>query len=348
VRKLLFFLFYSFLLFLFLTFLGKPSSVFAFCEFGSCTDPNDIPNGGCPCNPNFKDPNTGKCTQEICSVQPPQSGACCAGPVVSTPTPTPTPFGCYDSVLQFGCFTGSSCPTNWVPATQNPNTICAPSGTCCWYNPPAATATPAPTATTAPNPTATPVCINDFQYNECVGCNTSRPVYKNSCTGTFTTGANQFDSACASWCTATPQPTPTTPPPGATNTPVPPTATPTPLPAPTLSLTCSGDPGTLTATWPPVTGAVTYAIRIDDLANGWGGDTPLPGDTVNNNASQEQRVWDQATKRGCMRLTQMEYTVPPLTNQPLPAVDQPIPQHQPPPSLPPLTRRVRPTAPSVR
>lgn len=60
----------------------------------------------------------------------------------------------------------------------------------------------APAAPAAPAPNCTPV----FQYNECIACNTSRPVYTDSCTGAFSTGSNQSDSQCASWCAVPPAP----------------------------------------------------------------------------------------------------------------------------------------------
>jgi len=76
--------------------------------------------------------------------------------------------------------------------------------------------TPAPAVPAAPvyNPPApvaapVPQCNPVFQYNECVSCNTSHPVYTNSCSGAYTTGSNQTDAACSSWCPqATPQPAP--------------------------------------------------------------------------------------------------------------------------------------------
>lgn len=46
----------------------------------------------------------------------------------------------------------------------------------------------------------------EFKYNQCVACNLSEPVYQDSC-GNYSVGENQFDQACASWCT------PETPPP---------------------------------------------------------------------------------------------------------------------------------------
>lgn len=50
-------------------------------------------------------------------------------------------------------------------------------------------------------------------YNQCVACNISQSVHQDAC-GNYSVGENQFDSACASWCT------PETPPPA--NEPAPP------------------------------------------------------------------------------------------------------------------------------
>ena len=68
--------------------------------------------------------------------------------------------------------------------------------------PPEAPAPQAPSASTAPVPQCNPV----FKYNECIACNTSRPVYTNSCSGAFSTGPNQDDAQCASWCQQQPAP----------------------------------------------------------------------------------------------------------------------------------------------
>lgn len=69
----------------------------------------------------------------------------------------------------------------------------------------------------------------------------------------------------------------------------PPTPTPTPLPAPTLSgppeSNCSADGQTLSYSWNSITGAVRYAIRINDWANGWDDINPLTGDTIDNNVA---------------------------------------------------------------
>ncbi|QQG40700.1 MAG: hypothetical protein HYV37_04060 [Candidatus Levyibacteriota bacterium] len=114
-------------------------------------------------------------------------------------------------------------------------------------------------------------CDYSRSYNECCGEGLSHNVDEytwsdQSGVCNHVVGAcNQSDSACV---TAVP------------------TATPTPLPAPNItSFTCSGNPGTLNVVWSSVVGAATYALRIDDKANGWGGDSPLSGDTVDNNAS---------------------------------------------------------------
>lgn len=66
---------------------------------------------------------------------------------------------------------------------------------------------------------------------------------------------------------------------------IPPTPTPAPLPAPTLNGSCSAEGITISYSWTAITGAVRYAIRIDDRANGWDATTPLTGDTINNNVT---------------------------------------------------------------
>lgn len=45
-----------------------------------------------------------------------------------------------------------------------------------------------------------------FQYNQCVSCEVSQPVYRDAC-GNYTTGPNQPDGACASFCPPAPPPT---------------------------------------------------------------------------------------------------------------------------------------------
>ncbi|MFH1535719.1 MAG: hypothetical protein ABIC96_01425 [Patescibacteria group bacterium] len=74
------------------------------------------------------------------------------------------------------------------------------------------------------------------------------------------------------------------------------TPTPTPLPCPTnLQGSCSI--GKLNFSWNRVIGAVRYAIRIWDRANPiWGGDTPNPGDTVDNYVYST--FYERATSRG--------------------------------------------------
>ncbi len=42
-----------------------------------------------------------------------------------------------------------------------------------------------------------------FAYNQCVGCNTSQPVYKDGC-GNYTVGGVNNDSACSGWCQPAP------------------------------------------------------------------------------------------------------------------------------------------------
>jgi hypothetical protein len=59
-----------------------------------------------------------------------------------------------------------------------------------------------PTPTPSPSPTLAPQCRDEFQYNECIGCNQSRPAYKNTCTGEWKTGSPQMDPYCASYCKA--------------------------------------------------------------------------------------------------------------------------------------------------
>lgn len=51
-------------------------------------------------------------------------------------------------------------------------------------------------------PTQGPTCENKFQYNECIGCNMSRPVYRNTCTQGWSTGPNQNGTECSSYCKA--------------------------------------------------------------------------------------------------------------------------------------------------
>lgn len=60
---------------------------------------------------------------------------------------------------------------------------------------------------TPPQPQSQPAapaqqCSPVFKYNQCISCNTSQAVYTDSCDGHFTTGPNQNDSACSSWCQA--------------------------------------------------------------------------------------------------------------------------------------------------
>ncbi|MBI4038588.1 hypothetical protein HY384_01370, partial [Candidatus Daviesbacteria bacterium] len=59
-----------------------------------------------------------------------------------------------------------------------------------------------------PPPPSGGQCTPVFQYNECIDCNTSRPVYTNSCSGAFSTGPNQSDGACSYLCAPQPQPQP--------------------------------------------------------------------------------------------------------------------------------------------
>ena len=64
-----------------------------------------------------------------------------------------------------------------------------------------------------------------FQWNQCIACNSSQPVWKDSC-GNWSTGAAQSDSQCASWCPSTGPAQPTQ-----TKTSTPPTQSPPPAQA---------------------------------------------------------------------------------------------------------------------
>ena len=88
--------------------------------------------------------------------------------------------------------------------------------------------------------------------------------------------------------TTTPTPT-KIPTPMPTNAPI---ATPTPtVPATpgqpvirgTVSASCSN--GSLKSIFPTNQESSTWAVRLDNTKNGWGGDTPLAGDTINNNVT---------------------------------------------------------------
>lgn len=72
-------------------------------------------------------------------------------------------------------------------------------------NPGTADAPVSPTIPPVAPPAPAPVpasCTANFQYNQCVACNESEPVYTDSCSGAFSTGPRQADAACASWCPA--------------------------------------------------------------------------------------------------------------------------------------------------
>lgn len=98
-------------------------------------------------------------------------------------------------------------------------------------------------------PSGGPSCTPVFQYNQCVACNESEPVYTNSCTGAFTSGPRQSDSACASLCQQTPPP---------------PSGGPSCTPNDQISTTQHCQPGT--------TQLCTYNIwRGTDCSNGEGG-----------------------------------------------------------------------------
>lgn len=49
-------------------------------------------------------------------------------------------------------------------------------------------------------PQPPPSCSENFLYNECIGCNTSWPVYQNSCSGQYSTGGPQTDYNCGGYC----------------------------------------------------------------------------------------------------------------------------------------------------
>lgn len=59
---------------------------------------------------------------------------------------------------------------------------------------------PEPQPEPTPEEQSIPSCPDYFQYNECTACNTSRSVFINSCTGEFSTGDDQEDSDCSSYC----------------------------------------------------------------------------------------------------------------------------------------------------
>lgn len=98
----------------------------------------------------------------------------------------------------------------------------------------------------------------------------------------------------------------TTPTPTKIPTPTPtkaPIATPTPTMPPvpgqpvirgTVSASCSN--GTLKLVFPTNQESSTWAVRLDNTKNGWGGDTPLAGDTINNNVTTG--TFTQTEERG--------------------------------------------------
>lgn len=55
--------------------------------------------------------------------------------------------------------------------------------------------------------------------------------------------------------------------------------------APVTNLTSSKSGSTITLSWTGAAGATKYAVRVNDLSNGWGGDKPLSGDIVTNNVT---------------------------------------------------------------
>lgn len=83
-----------------------------------------------------------------------------------------------------------------------------------------------------------------------------------------------------------------------------PTPTPAPLPAPTLSggfpggAACSSNGTTLSYSWDSITGAVRYAIRIDDWANGWNDTIALTGDTIENNLPTTPTSYSRTSNPG--------------------------------------------------
>lgn len=76
---------------------------------------------------------------------------------------------------------------------------------------------PAPSSLSTPTPfssvseilvsTPTPsACTEIEQYNECIACNTSRRISKDSCGNYTTLVPSQSDSGCVSWCASSPSP----------------------------------------------------------------------------------------------------------------------------------------------
>ncbi len=83
-----------------------------------------------------------------------------------TPFPTPTPFNCeYQSQsqgLKYQCWSGNSCPTNWLASKYNDKATGAPCGqniTCCFYNPPEAPAVSEEQLPLAPTPTSVTAAV---------------------------------------------------------------------------------------------------------------------------------------------------------------------------------------------
>lgn len=150
--------------------------------------------------------------------------------------------------------------------------------------------------TTITNSTSAPINVYCVQYN-CAQCTDSKSTTHASCNGVPQMNIRPFDLApgesktCTYMATggggtqtptATPvpgnQPTPTTPPVGSCTN---------PMPDPSwISPSGTTTAGTQTITWEQVAGAKSYALRINDLSNGWkpsepggsGCSTLYPGD----------------------------------------------------------------------
>lgn len=207
-----------------------PGTACGTCVAQKCSDGSICATGHTYCVYSGSGNYCGSCQKEVdnCATQ-------CVGPV---PTPTPTLAPTYSFNLSPNCNNGPGLSASWAAGTGSNcnahiyagstayqvNSNCTGTWTgntlgsggpaivnggtykLCVNNPGGNQLGCSSNVTTScsgtPAPTSSTCGIPQFQYNQCVACDQSEPVYRDAC-GTWSTGPKQTDTACeGSWCTS--------------------------------------------------------------------------------------------------------------------------------------------------